>query len=276
MELFFTKYHGLGNDFILVEEDEISTFDTGKLAVILCNRYTGIGADGLIVVKQKPCLEMIFYNSDGSAATMCGNGIRCLASYLYASGLLLDKYTVKTGAGNIHIERVSEEPFLAKINMGKPCFAAADIPVLTEKAEFINQTLTIYDEAISLSSVFLGTINTVVFVDDLEKINIQKTGEAICHHPVFPNRTNVNFTQLIDSETLRVRTYERGAGITLACGSGSCAAAVLGRKLGYTGNKVKVELALGNLQIEIDENVYMTGPAEKVYDGNISIELITS
>jgi diaminopimelate epimerase len=276
MELFFAKYHGLGNDFILVEEEEVQTFDAGNLAKALCNRHTGIGADGLIVLRQKPPLEMFFYNSDGSTAPMCGNGIRCLAHYLYTSGLSLNKYAVKTGAGEIHVEVVSEEPFLAKINMGKPDFNPANIPVNTNQKEFINQTLTIYDnEVVALSSVFMGTVHTVVFVDDLEKINIEKTGEAICHHPLFPNRTNVNFVQVIDRETLRVRTYERGVGPTLACGSGCCASAVISEKLGHTGATVRVELALGVLQIEAGENVYMTGPAVRVYDGNLSMEQIT-
>jgi diaminopimelate epimerase len=276
MELFFAKYHGLGNDFILVEEEEVQTFDAGKLAETLCNRHTGVGADGLIVLKQRPRLEMLFYNSDGSAAPMCGNGIRCLAHYLYASGLSVNKYALKTGAGEMLVEVVSEEPFLVKINMGKPDFNPANIPVNTHQAEFINQPLTVCDEAVTLSSVFMGTVHTVVFVEDMEKVNIEKLGEAICHHPLFPNRTNVDFTQVIDRETLRVRTYERGAGLTLACGSGCCAAAVISAKLGHTDKHVKVELALGALQVEVGESVYMTGPAARVYDGNLSLELITA
>ncbi|MDR3185007.1 MAG: diaminopimelate epimerase [Prevotellaceae bacterium] len=275
MELFFAKYHGLGNDFILVEEDEVQTFDVGKLAVALCNRHTGIGADGLIVLKQKPRLEMLFYNSDGSTAPMCGNGIRCLAHYLYTSGLSADKYVVKTGAGDMPVEIVSEEPFLVKINMGKPDFTPANIPVDTYRMEFINQDVEILGETITLSSVFMGTVHTVVFVDDLEKVNMEKTGDSICHHPMFPNRTNVNFVQVIDRETLRVRTYERGVGLTLACGSGCCAAAVISGKLGHTSNSVKVELAYGALQVETGEQVYMTGPAVRVYDGNLSMDLIT-
>ncbi|MDR2448886.1 MAG: diaminopimelate epimerase [Prevotellaceae bacterium] len=274
MELFFAKYHGLGNDFILVEEEEVQTFDVGKLAVTLCDRHTGIGADGLIVLRKQHRLEMLFYNSDGSTAPMCGNGIRCLAHYLYTSGLTLNKYALQTGAGEMIVEIVSEEPFLVKINMGKPDFNTANIPVNANQTEFINQTLIIGNETITLSSVFMGAVHTVVFVDDLEKVNIEKTGEAICHYSLFPNRTNVNFTQVIDRETLRVRTYERGVGPTLACGSGCCAAAVISEKLGHTGKNVKVELALGALQVEVGENVYMTGPAVRVYDGNLSLELI--
>jgi diaminopimelate epimerase len=173
------------------------------------------------------------------------------------------------------VEIVNEDPFLVKINMGKPDFTPANIPVNTNQKEFINHTLAIHDEMITLSSVFMGTIHTVVFVDDLEKINIEKTGSAICHHPLFPNRTNVDFTQVIDRETLRVRTYERGVGSTLACGSGCCAAAVISEKLGHTGKDVKVELALGALHIELGDHVYMTGPAARVYDGNLSLDLIT-
>jgi diaminopimelate epimerase len=276
MELFFTKYHGLGNDFVIVEADEIQTFEGEKLAKILCDRHTGIGADGLIVVKHEPCLEMIFYNSDGSTAMMCGNGIRCLANYLYLSGVTETNYVVKTGAGDMRVEIVREEPFLVKINMGKPDFTPKNIPVNTDKAEFINQPLTINNETFTVSSVFMGTVHTVVFVEDIEKIDIEKIGDAICHHALFPNRTNVNFTQVINDKILRVRTYERGVGLTLACGSGCCAAAVISEKLGYTRKEVEVQLALGSLQVQVDETVYMAGPAEKIYDGNISLHhLIT-
>jgi len=271
MELFFAKYHGLGNDFIIVEAEEIQTFDGEKLAKTLCSRNTGIGADGLIAIKYEPRPEMIFYNSDGSSATMCGNGIRCLANYLYMSGVTDTDYTIKTGAGDMRIEVVSEEPFLVRINMGAPDFTPKNIPVITDKETFINQPLTIGNDTFSVSSVFMGAVHTVVFVDDLDKINIEKTGDAICHHPLFPNRTNVNFTQIIDENTLRVRTFERGVGLTLACGSGSCAAAVISHKLGFTGEKIEAQLALGSLQIEVGDTVYMTGTATKVYDGNIPI-----
>jgi diaminopimelate epimerase len=272
MELFFAKYHGLGNDFVLVDHEEVNTFDLEKLAGTLCNRHTGIGADGLIVVKFRP-LEMLFYNSDGSTAKMCGNGIRCLVHYLYTSGSSVSEFTIKTGAGNMQVEITGTAPFLAKVNMGHPDFTPANVPVLTDQPEFIRQTVRIEGKELELSSVLMGTVHTVVFVDDIDAVDIEKTGGAIADLPVFPDSTNVNFVQVVDSSTLLVRTYERGVGPTLACGTGCCAAAVIADKLGYTTTEVKVELALGTLEIEItDEGVFMQGPAVRVYDGNISLE----
>jgi diaminopimelate epimerase len=272
MELFFAKYHGLGNDFVVIDHEEAGTFDLEKLAKTLCNRHTGIGADGLIVVKFRP-LEMLFYNSDGTTAKMCGNGIRCLVHYLYASGADASEFTVKTGAGNIQVEITGEEPFLAKVNMGNPDFTPANIPVLAEETEFIRKTVNINGKELELSSVLMGTVHTVVFVDDINTVELEKTGEAIGKLAIFPDRTNVNFVQLVDNNTLCVRTYERGVGPTLACGTGCCAAAVIANKLGYTGTEVKVELALGSLDVEITTGgVCLQGPAVRVYDGNMSLE----
>jgi diaminopimelate epimerase len=271
MELFFTKYHGLGNDFIIVENDEVQTFDHVELAKTVCNRHTGIGADGLIIVKYRP-LEMIFYNGDGSSAMMCGNGIRCLAHYLYASGVEATAYTVKTGAGDIPVKITAEEPFRVKINMGKPDFATSAIPVITDKTEFINEQVTIKGETFTLSALNMGIGHAIVMVDDLEKIDIEKTGSTLCHYTaLFPDQINVNFVQIIDDKTLRIRTYERGVGPTLACGSGCCAAVVMTEKSGRTGKNVRVELELGALDIEVGDTVTMQGPAVKVYDGNISL-----
>ena len=272
MELFFAKYHGLGNDFVLVDHEEVATFDLEQLAKTLCNRHTGIGADGLIIVKFRP-LEMLFYNSDGSTAKMCGNGIRCLAHYLYTSGSDASEFTVKTGAGNIQVEIANVEPFLAKVNMGKHDFTPANIPVLTKESEFIRQQVNVDGKEVMLSSVFMGTTNTVVFVDDINTVDIEKTGKAIGNLPIFPDYTNVNFVQVIDNNTLCVRTHERGVGPTLACGTGCCAAAVMANKLGYTGTEVKVELAIGALDVEITaDGIYLQGPAVRVYDGNMSYE----
>ncbi len=272
MELYFAKYHGLGNDFIVVEQEEVDTFELDKLAKTLCNRHTGIGADGLIVIKQRP-LEMLFYNSDGSTARMCGNGIRCVAHYMYTSGFDGKELTVKTGAGNLKVEITKQEPFLAKVNMGMPDFTPSRVPVLTDKPEFVGEALTAGGQTFTVSSLFMGTNHTVVFVDDLEAIDVEKTGAEICNNPLFPDQTNVNFTQVINDTTLQVRTYERGVGPTLACGTGCCAAAVMANKLGHTGARVKVELALGALDIELTaDGVYMQGPAVRVYDGNISLE----
>jgi diaminopimelate epimerase len=272
MEIFFAKYHGLGNDFVVIDYDEVATLNFEQLAKTLCNRYTGVGADGLIIVKYRP-LEMLFYNSDGSTANMCGNGIRCLAHYLYTSGADASTFSIKTGAGNIQVEITGEEPFLAKVNMGKPDFTPANVPVITDQPAFIHQSVNVDGKEFLLSSVLMGTVHTVVFVEDIDAVDVEKTGDAIGNLPVFPDYSNVNFVQVVDNKTLRVRTNERGVGPTLACGTGCCAAAVIANKSGYTDTEVKVELALGTLDVEITaEGVYLQGPAVRVYDGNMPLE----
>lgn len=272
MELFFAKYHGLGNDFVVIDYEEVETFELEQLVKNLCNRHTGIGADGVVIVKLRP-LEMLIYNSDGSTAKMCGNGIRCLAHYLYASGADTLEFTVKTGAGNIQVKITNDDPFLVKVNMGQPDFNPVNISILSDLPEFINQTVNVEGKEMLLSSVFMGTTHTVVFVDDINAVDVKKIGKAIGNLPVFPDYTNVNFVQLVDKDNICVRTHERGVGPTLACGTGCCAAAVIANKLGYTGTAVKVELALGQLDVEITtEGVYLQGPAVRVYDGNMSLE----
>jgi diaminopimelate epimerase len=218
---------------------------------------------------------MLFYNSDGSTAKMCGNGIRCLAHYLYTSGSDASEFTVKTGAGNMLVKITGEEPFIAKVNMGYPDFSPANIPVISDLPEFINQTVNVGGKETLLSSVFMGTTHTVVFVDDIKAVDVEKTGEIIGNLPLFPDYTNINFVQIIDNKTICMRTYERGVGPTLACGTGCCAAVAIANKLGHTGTNVNVELALGALEVEITaDGVYLQGPAVRVYDGNMSLEHI--
>lgn len=263
----FYKMHGCGNDFCLIEFQKGVSYP--QLALRLCDRKLGVGADGLIVVKKDP-LEMIFYNQDGSRASMCGNGIRCFARYVYEKGIVSSKkFDCLTLAGMMKIEVTQEHPFLCKVNMGHPSYANQMIHVSDDVSSF-GRILTIEKYHITIYSFFLGTIHTVVFVDSLDS-NILDLAEQICKNPLFKSQTNVDFVHLIDESSIQVKTYERGVGWTLACGTGACAAVVACTKLKLTKNKVQVILPLGKLNIEVTkkEEVFMEGPASISYIGQI-------
>lgn len=289
----FTKYHGCGNDFIIInskalKEKNIKNDDSyAKLATSICHRNTGVGADGLIIVVEKPedavPVEMIIFNSDGSYAPMCGNGIRCFAKYCYDEGIATeDIYPVKTGAGVMIVGVKSREPFLVEIDMGKPDFNAKKSAIDTDLPEFINQkidTFKILDSAcedelnITLSTFFMGTIHTVIWEEDGAQAwwieGYESREEFVSNLPIFKEKTNVNVVTPIDRDNIKLKTYERGAGYTLACGTGACASVVYGIREGKLNNKVKVMLPLGELIIRQDEDgtVFMEGPSEKIAEG---------
>lgn len=279
----FSKYHGCGNNFVMVRECEIAEdgryaakgnvreSEYARFAQEVCDINTGIGADGLIIVREEPELEMVFYNMDGSRAPMCGNGIRCFAYYCMNEGIRSEKsYAVKTLAGDMIVEVASEEPFMAKINMGKPIFDPAAIAVKTDREDFLKQELELSDGSRwTVNSLFMGTVHTVVFVDDYEAFDIVKVGKEICEHPTYTEKTNVNFVKVIDEKTVEMKTYERGVGMTLACGTGACATAVVANMQGLCKSPTEVILQLGSLNIELkdDGNVFMEGPSVKIAEG---------
>ena len=294
----FSKYHGCGNDFIIVDYEAERAEAYSDLAKAICHRHLGIGADGLIVVKNHP-LEMIFYNSDGSRAPMCGNGIRCFAKYCYDEDICRERvYSVETLAGPMHIDRISEEPFMVEVNMGKPEFGleklgivgpigavgatgqadAADSAVKQEN--FLKKQLPLKQGSIEVSSCFMGTIHTVVWLEsqaqaDAEAFTEQEIealealGKEISNHPVFTEKTNVNMVRMLGSDKLLLQTYERGAGMTYACGTGACASVVIGSLEGRCGKEASVVLPYGRLLIRQTGTgeVFMTGPAEKIGQG---------
>lgn len=257
------KMHGCGNDFCVISYNE--NIDYSKLALRLCNRKTGIGSDGLVVVKDKP-LEMLFYNADGSRAPMCGNGIRCFSKYVYDHKLIKrNKFDVMTGAGKMIIEITSTDPFMCKVNMGSPIFNNSSIYV-SDNLDSFGRLLEVNDLKVTAYSFFMGTIHTVIFVDDF-KSEILSYAEEICFNKRFTKQTNVNFVQIIDKGHIKVKTFERGVGWTLACGTGCCASVVATSRLGLTYKNVDVELELGHLEIEVKkDNVFMIGPAVKVFE----------
>ncbi len=274
--MHFTKAHGLGNDFILVDGRDAPPRDYNALAPVLCHRQTGVGADGIIVVlpSQQADIRMRIVNSDGSEAEMCGNGIRCFARYVYERGIVAKPaFTVETLAGLVRPALLLSDGKVTgvRVDMGEPILDCAEIPVLGE-GRCVDRPLTVLGQALRFTSVLVGVPHTMIFVDDLAQTDIAALGEAIEHAEVFPRRTNVNFVRVLDERTVEMRTWERGCGRTLACGTGASSAAVACVLNGKTGRAVDVRIELGTLHIEWadDNHVYMTGPAALVFEGDIA------
>ena len=283
MDLTFTKMEGLGNDFIMVDNrkqgiEKISTY--GELAVKLCDRRFGIGADGIIVVVDSNTCDIGFriFNSDGSEAQMCGNGMRCLARYVYESGMIEQtEITVETLAGVIvpRLNIDSQGKILSvTVDMGKPILEPEKIPFVTDRPTDLIQTIETEKGPVSFTAVSMGNPHAVVFVDDVEKIPLAEIGPLVETHRAFPQKTNVEFVQVISDSELRMKVWERGAGITLACGTGACAAAVAAVLNGKTKNTVTMHLDGGDLEITWNKatgRVFKTGPARLVYQGRIQV-----
>ena len=273
----FIKVHGLGNDFILLEQAAYEGRDLAKLAIRLCDRHTGIGADGLLLVaapgREDADIRMRIINQDGSEAEMCGNGIRCFARYVFEQGLVSGtEFRVETKAG-VMVPHISVEDGRVKdvkIDMGKPALERQASPMDGSAGTVLAEKLVLEDgSSYAITSMFMGVPHTMVFVDSLGDELVSSVGRRIEKNPVFPQGTNVNFVVIHGRSKIEVRTWERGAGATLACGTGCCASAVAACLNGYTDRNVTVQVQLGSLQIQYaaDETVWMSGPAEIVYRG---------
>lgn len=274
-----TKMHGLGNDFILFSDPQGASKDYTELAIRLCNRRTGIGADGICVVVPSNVADvrMRIINSDGSEAEMCGNGIRCFAKYAYEHGEInTESFTIETLAGIMKPTLTVEngKVTLVTVDMGKPFFKSSDIPMNVTMDKVIDVDLDVAGETVTVSSVLLGVPHTEIFVDNIETVPLTTQGPILEKHEAFPRNTNVNYVEVVNDYHIKVRTWERGAGATLACGTGSCASAVMAFEKGLTGREVDVELYLGTLHISYleDGTVLMTGPAEEVFETNLPIK----
>lgn len=274
--MLFSKMHGLGNDFIVIDARGKEDIDYNSLAKRMCHRHIGVGADGILLVLDSKLadIRMRIINSDGSEAEMCGNGIRCFSKYVFERGIVKkDKFKVETLAGIIEPELILNEYGLVekvKVNMGKPSFKRKDIPMQGDpESDAINTSIEVDGKEYKITSLLMGVPHTVLFVDDVEKVDIYTLGPKIEKHEVFPRKTNVNFVQVIDKNNIKVRTWERGAGATFACGTGSCASVIASNLNSFTEKKVNVHLYFGTLEIEWqdDGTVFMTGPAEEVFVG---------
>lgn len=265
MKIKFEKWHGLGNDFIILTENEA----TSELAVKLCDRKFGIGADGLFSAKKTDEADIAwdFYNSDGSIAEMCGNGIRCFAKYAYEKGLVkTKKFKVMTKKG-IVIPEIMENGDV-RVDMGEPVFEAEKIPV-----KVINP-MDFEVEGYKASAVSMGNPHCLIFVETDGKISAETDGSKIETSLLFPQKTNVEFINVLNKNKIKVNVWERGCGITLACGTGACASVAAGVKKGMLADKVEVILPGGTLNIEYkgEGSIYMTGAAVKVFEGEFFLK----
>ena len=276
--LKFEKYQGAGNDFVIVSEKELiekGIPEYGEFASQVCNRHFGIGADGLIILKYVASMPfMFFFNADGSQAPMCGNGIRCFSHYLENNHLVDgNEFVVKTVPGDLTI-RVNydeeKDDFSARVNMGKPIFNIKEL-INTEKEQFLREKINIDGKEIEISYIFMGTDHSVIFVNDFSDYDIDEIGKKIENYTdLFPKKVNVNFVKVYDRKRMEVITWERGAGRTLACGTGATASAVLAKTFGFVDDKVNVKVPGGQLVIEYEggeNDAFMTGPSEKIAEG---------
>ncbi len=277
----FTKMHGCGNDYIYVDGsmEHISTEDKPEIVRRLSDRHFGIGGDGVIFINPstEADFEMEMYNADGSRAEMCGNGIRCVAKYVYDKKLTEKKKISIISAGKIKhlcLAIQDKKVILVKVNMGEPEFVAEKIPVLSQKEQVIDEPITVRGKEYRMTCVSMGNPHAVVFVDDVENLEIEKIGPYFENHELFPKRTNTEFVKVLDRNTVQMRVWERGTGETLACGTGACATVAACIRNGYTEEQVTVKLLGGDLEIFWNRNencIYMTGPASHVFDGEITI-----
>lgn len=274
----FTKMQGIGNDYVYVNCFEETVSDPNGAARLVSDRHFGIGSDGLILIKPSAVAdcEMDMYNADGSRGAMCGNGIRCVAKYAYDHGIVNKKQiTVATGSGIKTLDLTVGEDnkvTLVRVNMGKPQLEAESIPVVSEKEQVIDEPITVDGTVYRMTGVSMGNPHAVVCVEDVEHFPLEKAGPLFEHHSCFPDRVNTEFIRVMDRKNVQMRVWERGAGETWACGTGACAVAVACIVNGYTDREVTVHLRGGDLEIFWDEmsgDVYMTGPAEEVFTGEI-------
>ena len=279
----FTKMHGCGNDYVYVDgaKEQIPVKDKPELVRKLSDRHFGIGGDGVIFINpsDEADFEMEMYNMDGSRSEMCGNGIRCVAKFVYDKGLT-DKEHISIISGgkvkyidlNIENEKVST----VKVNMGEPILKAADIPVVTDNPEgsVIAENIEVAGNTYKMTCVSMGNPHAVVFMEDVTNLEIEKIGPLFENHQRFPRRTNTEFVKVIDRNNVEMRVWERGTGETLACGTGTCAKVVACLLNNLTEDEVNVKVLGGLIKIKWDREanlVYMTGPAATVFEGEIEI-----
>lgn len=276
----FTKMHGIGNDYVYVNGFAETIRNPEETARLVSDRHFGIGSDGLILIKpsEKADFEMDMYNADGSRGAMCGNGIRCVAKYVYDYGLTdKTRISVDTRSGVKYLDLTVENQRVTqvKVNMGNPVFEPKKIPVLSEKDRVINESIQAADREWKITVLSMGNPHGVIFTEDVDTLDLEKIGPKFERHPWFPDRINTEFIRVLDDRTIQMRVWERGSGETMACGTGACAAAVASALNGYTGPEVRVRLLGGDLDIfwDREENqVYMTGPATTVFEGEIYLE----
>lgn len=275
----FTKMHGISNDYIYINGATEKIYNPSDVAIKLSDRHTGIGSDGIVMIlPSKTCdFRMRMFNSDGSEAEMCGNASRCVGKYVYDKGLTKKtKVSLETLAGkkilNLHV--VDGKVDMVTVDMGEPILRGTDIPTIFDLPTVVSQPIVVSGKKILTTCVSMGNPHSVVYVDDVDSLDLEKIGPSYECHPAFPHKTNTEFVEIISRNEVKMRVWERGAGETMACGTGACAVAVASVLNGFTDRDVRVKLRGGDLQIKWDDDdnhVYMTGSATTVYEGDVEI-----
>lgn len=271
----FDKYQAAGNDFIIINGLEDTNTNYNALASKICDRHFGIGADGLLVCEKssRADIGMLYFNSDGSQGEMCGNGIRSFVKYIYKNGIVVkNDISVDTLAGIKHIFiEIDEKDKITniKVDMGYPIFEPSKIPVDMEKSEILEEEININGKIYLFSALNVGVPHVVIFIDDIKEIDVNSLGDEIENHPLFLEKINVNFVEIIDKNNINIYTWERGAGRTLGCGTGSCSSVVIGNKLDKLNTRVDVKTEGGNLSIKLEDDykIYMLGNATHIASG---------
>ena len=273
----FTKMHGLGNDYVYMDAIHQHIENESTLAKFVSNRNFGIGSDGLILIckSEKADFKMRMFNSDGSEAEMCGNGIRCVGKFVYDKGLTQKtEVTIETLAGikTLQLNVKEGKVETVKVDMGEPILEPKEIPVISEESPVKNLKLKAEDKEFGFTCVSMGNPHAITIVDNTKEFDVEKYGKVLEVDKAFPNKTNVEFIEIVDKNNIKMRVWERGAGETLACGTGACASVVACVLNNLTERNVNVELLGGKLSIEWNKNdnhIYMTGPAVTVFEGEL-------
>jgi diaminopimelate epimerase len=272
----FTKMHGIGNDYVYVSTfDQEAPADPARLAIAISDRHYGVGSDGLILIgpSERADARMRMFNADGSESEMCGNGVRCVAKYIHDHGIARkDRVTIETGRGvlTLDLEVAGGKARRVRVDMGAPILHGSEIPTTLPGDPPVNAPLTVVGQFLDVTAVSMGNPHAVVYVADVDSYPVETVGPVLERHPAFPRRVNAHFVAVLGPGEVRMRTWERGSGITLACGTGACAVCVAGVLTGKTGRKILAHLPGGDLELEWPgpgQSVFMTGPAAEVFSG---------
>lgn len=278
--LTFSKMHGIGNDYIYINCFQETVTDPEKLSIFMSNVRFGVGSDGLVLILPSEVADfrMRIFNADGSEAMMCGNATRCVGKYVYEHGMT-DKTEVslETNSGikylTLYVNEATNEVDAVKVDMGKAILKPADIPVADDGDRFLAKPVVVDGVSYDMTCVSMGNPHAVVFLPEIDSLDLEKIGPSFEHHPLFPNRVNTEFIRVIDDHTLQMRVWERGSGETFACGTGACAAAVASVLNGYCKQEQEILIHLrgGDLRIiyHKDESVTMIGPATFIFEGKM-------
>ncbi len=277
----FYKYHGLGNDYIVMDPQKIDYKLTPEIIKLICHRNYGLGSDGILYgpIFKNDKITLIIYNPDGSEAEKSGNGIRIFSKYLVDAEYIKEKkFTIHTAGGIVQVELQKDDASMLKVDMGTFTFTSNEIPVNGDTREVVNENLIINDRSFKITCVSVGNPHCVILLGKISSELAKEIGSVVENHQMFPNRINMQLMSVTDRNNISIEIWERGAGYTLASGSSSCAAACAAYKLKLVDNKINVHMPGGILKIEIDNenHIHMTGPVASIAEGNFSGELLTA